>query len=60
MLTRKDYKAIAGIIRNDYQVSTESVKFCLRDMIDRLSQYFATDDPRFDRQKFLDACGLGD
>ena len=58
MTTKKDYKAIAGIIRNNYQVSTEPVKCCLRDMTDEIAQYFADDNPQFDRRKFIIACGI--
>ena len=56
MLSRKHYKAIAEIIRTNYAVSSEPVKFVLRDMTDQLCQYFESDNPRFDRQRFIDAC----
>lgn len=58
MLTRKHHKAIASIIKNNYEVSTPPIKFVLRDMTDQIAQYFAADNPRFDRAKFVDACGL--
>ncbi len=66
MVTRKDYKAIAEII----EVNTEKHKqqgtgSLLCDTVRKsialeLADYFATDNPKFDRQKFLNACGLED
>lgn len=60
MTSRKDYKAIAEIIKNNYDVSTEPVRFMLRDMTDQIAQYFASDNPQFDRLKFVDVCGMND
>lgn len=57
MFTRQHYKAIAKIIEEtksgeqlwDGQANRIAIK---------LIDYFATDNPRFDREKFLTACGL--
>ena len=66
MFTRQHYEAIAEIIkRNTTRIRIEDVAQvgnglpCLHshtvgDMVD----YFAKDNPRFDRQKFLKACGI--
>ena len=51
MLTIKDYKAIADILNrpNDPGITRHHI---IQDMAD----YMAADNPRFDRQKFIDAC----
>ncbi len=58
MTSRKDYEAIASIIKNNYDVSTEPVRFVLRDMTDQIAQYFVADNSRFNREKFVIACGI--
>ena len=58
MATKKDYKAIAEIIKNNYEVSTVPVKLVLQDMTDQFAQYFISNNPRFNRQKFVAACGI--
>ena len=57
-MTKKDYKVIAAIIKANYSVSTEPVKFVLRDMTDQIAQYFAEENERFDRAIFVRACGM--
>ena len=52
------YKAIANTFRQNYCVSTEPVKFVLRDMIDRICQQLIELDPCFDRVLFIKACGI--
>ena len=62
MVTKKDFKAMAKIINNNtheqFCIGGNTVwlskQYTCRDIAD----YFATQNPRFDRQKFLDACGL--
>ena len=58
MTSRKDYEAIASIIKDNYDISTKSVKFVLRDMTDQIAQYFANDNPQFNRLIFINACGM--
>ena len=64
MLSRKDYKAIAEIIKYEYtrydntcEDDTEG-KATTTSIAGLLSGYFTTDNPQFNKQKFLDACGL--
>ncbi len=67
MLTRKDFKAIANIIkRNRTRIGIEDVEqlcnglSCLRPaIIGDIADYLVTQNPRFDRQKFLIACEEG-
>jgi len=61
MVPKKDFKAIAKIIRDSYNYDwcgREMSKICFDRTAKRLADYFATQNPLFDRQKFLDACGL--
>ena len=58
MLSKKYYKRIATIIRDTKALygcegtkAIERIEFQLR-------QYFAEDNPRFDRMKFAEACRL--
>lgn len=63
MLTKKDFKAIAEIIAKQFvddSGNNESwiIKRHIRKTAQQLADYFAIQNPRFDRRKFLDACGL--
>ena len=65
MLTKQNYEAIAKIINRYSNKVYQSQKNCYGDptihtknFIIVLSNYFEQDNSRFDRQKFLDACGL--
>ncbi len=66
MFTRKHYKAVAEIIRrNQTRLRTADVVNCNNglpclhpDVVAGLADYFAQDDPRFDREKFLAACEI--
>lgn len=60
MVTKKDFKAIADIVKQacgiyDKQEVSGEIAY---DISHNLADYFATQNPYFDRQKFLDACGL--
>lgn len=60
MFTRQHYKAIAEIVKlcsgpdihHGYQTTHTA------DLVDGLADYFAQDNPRFDRAKFRAACGI--
>ena len=56
MLTRKTYKAQAAIIKK--HIPTAGRDFCY-EMATDLADYYGKDNPRFDRARFLEACGLG-
>lgn len=65
MLTRKDFKAVAEIIKGSLPQDKTSQNDYLcgkRDALwwaaDDLADYFATQNPRFDRDRFMRACGL--
>ena len=59
MFTRQHYKAIAEIIKTGTYEDRSSYKVIDIELLTgNLADYFAQDKPRFDRQKFLDACGI--
>jgi len=63
MFTKKHYKAIAEIIREEYHGNngpdgTTTEQYVCRNIASGLAGYFATDNPLFDRKKFMIACGL--
>lgn len=59
MFTRQHYKAIAEIVKqNEGTVNNIMVYIKRQRLCDDLADYFAADNPRFDREKFLEACGL--
>lgn len=64
MFTRKHYRAFADMVKNNSQeftglnglitVNMVRTRFC-----NDLADYFAADNPQFDRERFLTACGIG-
>ena len=63
MLSRKVYEQIAASVKKsvdkaDNTLDTNLYQFAV-DMASELADYFASDNPRFDRTRFFDACGLG-
>jgi hypothetical protein len=53
MMTRKDYIETAKIL-NQFANEIESKQF--QDLVFEFSEWFASDNPRFDENKFWDAC----
>ena len=52
-MTRKDYIETAKIL-NQFADEIDSKQF--QDLIFEFSEWFASDNPRFDENKFWDAC----
>ena len=52
-MTRKDYIETANIL-NKFANEIESKTF--QDLVFEFSEWFASDNPRFDENKFWDAC----
>jgi len=53
MMTRKDYVETAKIL-NQFADTIDSHVF--QDLVFEFSEWFASDNPRFDENKFWDAC----
>lgn len=58
-MTKKDYVKIAGVIKEyRHQKRIEGYNWDLSDLAQDLAVVFASDNPRFDQDRFLEACGL--
>ena len=57
MLSRKVYEAQAAIIKKRVVAGKVGQDFCY-ELATELAQYFASDNPRFDRGRFFKACGV--
>lgn len=57
-LTQKDFEAIARILRETGN-EWDEMELC-RDISERLADYLATTNPKFDRARFLQAAGVDD
>lgn len=64
MLTKKDFKAVAEIIDDIRPIFSQSTRedmgrtrACTR-IAKSLADYFATQNLQFDRERFMQACGL--
>lgn len=62
-MTKKHYEAIAESIsyRMSMQYPADHAQYgvtTLRLLAKELADYFASDNPKFDRTRFLDACGI--
>ena len=56
MFTRQHYKAIAEILERHNGIAIHGADYC--DLVEDIADYFATDNPRFDKSRFILACGL--
>lgn len=64
MFTEQNYMAIAEIIRQNQPGDPQRNDYCagkadaLEHVTEELTNYFAADNPHFNRQKFFEACGI--
>jgi hypothetical protein len=58
-MSRKDYVAIAEIIAGDYASANPAEKGKVFCMTLSLADYFAQENPNFNRARFYDACDFG-
>jgi hypothetical protein len=58
-VTRKDYEAIASCIRGEREGwSQPEPRIAVSRIARHLAEIMAADNPRFDRKRFLAACGV--
>lgn len=61
-MTRKDFEAIARILNAEANqpmyVDLPDCREAVRDVAVQMAAYFNVENPRFDRERFLTACGL--
>lgn len=58
--TRKTYQMAAESIRTEVQFASDDSRYALTRVARNLANEFISDNPKFDRERFMDACGLGD
>jgi len=61
MLTKQHHKAIAEIIKEEidhWEKNAPRVQIALTEVSHNLADYFEKDNPRFDYNKFMIACGI--
>jgi hypothetical protein len=54
-MSKKDYEAVARILSDSRAISDAALPY----LAEKFADWFADDNPRFDRERFLKACGLG-
>ncbi len=61
-MSKKDYQLIAAVIQpyanRLYEIRAQDMEKAVETMAIMLSDAFRHDDPRFDKDKFLKACGF--
>lgn len=57
MMTKTHFEAIAQLVNETY-TETEGEADVVKNLAERMAAMFARENPRFDREKFLTACGL--
>jgi len=55
-MTRKDYNLIAEVLRDSLDLIVDDL--ALEALASNFADELATDNPRFDRARFLAACGV--
>ena len=64
MLTRKVFEQVAASVKKSVDKADKTKDLTLRDfvydMAMELADYFEKENPRFDRDRFFNACGLRD
>lgn len=58
MMTAKHFRTIAATIREQRSVTPDNDRETLVQTAKRLADAFRADNPRFDRERFLVACGF--
>jgi len=63
-MSKKDYEAFAAMVKNRseecayYSLDKVEYRGALEDIAQDMADHFAAGDPRFDRARFLKACGF--
>ena len=57
-MTKKNYETFAAIIADAMGLATSDEKGLLRSVAYDMAEVFESDNPRFDRERFLKAAGV--
>ncbi len=60
MMSKKHYIEIAQAIKASEVPATAETRKSIAELAKRLANVFAADNPRFDRARFIKACGVDD
>ena len=58
MMTRKDYDAMAMILRKHVECKAKTGEFDTYEVVAELAHYFKEENPRFDTNLFMARCGF--
>ena len=53
-MTQKDYKMLAGVVKHTERDNNNNL--ILSDLLERLAANLSYDNPRFDAERFFEAC----
>lgn len=56
MIVEKDFKAVAKIIKNNCDGGLDDT--LVKIVAEELADYFTEQNPNFNRERFIEACGL--
>lgn len=57
-MTRKDYVMIAEVLKRSSEGGIFEKPLPIKDLVYRFADKLHQDNPRFDRERFMEACGL--
>lgn len=57
-MTRKDYQKFAEMLKKQMEEVPYSHAYIMQGTIKEIADIFQRDNPRFNRQRFYEACGL--
>lgn len=57
-MTKKDYELLAEVLNNCYEAKQECNTATVTLVAEVLADHLQLDNPRFDRNRFLTACGV--
>ena len=60
MTSRKDYAAVAAAIYAEAKRAPQDDRTIHMRIANAIANVFAADNPRFNRARFIEACGLGE
>jgi hypothetical protein len=57
-MTKKDFEAVAKMIKENWVFSQKRSTYLLQGVVFKIADYLQTKNKRFDRSKFIKACGF--
>lgn len=57
-MTKKDFEAIANSIAREARIAAPEQMFTIRMVASSIAATLTAQNPRFDRERFMEACGV--